>query len=289
MRDLTYNFKQLAQRNRDGSFATQANRMRMLSLFADQLQEAGFYALKTADQLKGRHVEALVRRWQKEQISAGTMKNRMSVIRWWAEKVNKASVVYRDNKAYGINNRQYVTNEQKAQVLDQEKWALVADERVKMSLALQKAFGLRKEEAIKFQPAYADQGGFIRLKSSWTKGGKERVIPVRNEAQRLLLDSLYKAVGKASLIPPTRSYIQQVKIYERHTQKVGLSKLHGLRHQYAQDRYTELTGLIPPAAGGKSSKALSVAEKQQDLEARLLISREMGHEREQITAVYLGR
>jgi integrase len=158
-----------------------------------------------------------------------------------------------------------------------------------MSLALQKAFGLRKEEAIKFQPAYADQGGFIRLKSSWTKGGKERVIPVRNEAQRLLLDSLYKAVGKASLIPPTRSYIQQVKIYERHTQKVGLSKLHGLRHQYAQDRYTELTGLIPPAAGGKSSKALSVAEKQQDLEARLLISREMGHEREQITAVYLGR
>ncbi len=289
MKDLTYGFKQLTQRNRDGSFATQANRMRMLSLFADQLREAGYGNLKTADQLKGRHVEALVHRWKKEKVSSGTIKNRMSVIRWWAEKVNKASVVYRDNKSYGIDNRQYVTNEQKAQALDATKLANVTDNNVKMSLELQKAFGLRREEAIKFQPFYADQGEFIRLKASWTKGGKERVIPVRNEEQRDLLDRLHKTVGKASLIPSTRSYIQQVKIYERHTQKAGFSKLHGLRHQYAQERYTELTGLIAPAAGGKSSKALSESEKKQDLEARLLISKEMGHEREQITAVYLGR
>ncbi len=74
MKDLTYGFKQLTQRNRDGSFATQANRMRMLSLFADQLREAGYVNLKKAEQLKGRHVKALVNRWKKEQISSGTIK-----------------------------------------------------------------------------------------------------------------------------------------------------------------------------------------------------------------------
>jgi hypothetical protein len=30
-------------------------------------------------------------------------------------------------------------------------------------------------------------------------------------------------------------------------------------------------------------------QKEKDLESRLLISKERGHEREQITAVYLGR
>lgn len=289
MRDLAYGFKLLAQRNRDGSFATQANRMRMLSLFADQLHEAGFKQVTQPDHLKGRHVEALVNRWKQDGISDATMKNRMSVVRWWAEKVGKSSVVFRDNAAYGIDNRQYVTNEQKAQALDGEKWANVKDEHIKLSLELQAAFGLRREESLKFQPHFADRGDCIVLKSSWTKGGKERSVPIRNEVQRELLDRLHKKVGKASLIPSSRTYIQQVKIYERHTNAVGLSKLHGLRHQYAQTRYLELTGCQAPATGGKSAKELSPEEKKVDLEARLQISQELGHEREQITAVYLGR
>ena len=45
----------------------------------------------------------------------------------------------------------------------------------------------------------------------------------------------------------------------------------------------------PPAAGGPSAKQLSPEQKAVDREARLTISRELGHEREQITAVYLGR
>ena len=289
MRDLAYAFKLLGQRNRDGSFATQANRMRMLSLFAEQLYEAGFKQVTEPGHLKGRHVDALLDRWKQEGISDATMKNRMSVIRWWAEKVGRSSVVFRDNAAYGIDNRQYVTNKQKAQTLDGDKWAQVKDEYVKLSLELQAAFGLRREESLKFQPHFADRGDCIVLKSSWTKGGKERTVPIRNAVQRELLDRLHKKLAKASLIPSSRTYIQQVKIYERHTNEVGLSKLHGLRHQYAQTRYLELTGRQAPAAGGKSSKELTPEEKQADLEARLQISRELGHEREQITAVYLGR
>lgn len=288
MRDLTYGLKKLSENNRDGSFATRANRMRMLSLFSDQLHEAG-YKIKEPNQLKGRHVNALVDRWKQDNISAGTIKNRMAIMRWWADKINKKSIVHRDNAMYGIENRQYVTNEQKAQVLDYAKLASIKDTHVQMSLEMQRAFGLRKEESMKFQPHYADKGDYILLKGSWTKGGKERMVPIRNENQRSLLDRLHKAVGKASLIPPTRTYIQQAKIWERHTQKAGLSKLHGLRHQYAQDRYHEITGRIAPAAGGKSSKALTGEERRIDQEARLTISREMGHEREQITAVYLGR
>ena len=42
MRDLNYALKQLCRRNRDGSYATQADRERLLDQIADQLEEMGF-------------------------------------------------------------------------------------------------------------------------------------------------------------------------------------------------------------------------------------------------------
>lgn len=80
MRDLNYQLKQLCQRNRDGSFATRANRERILHLVANQLVELGFRHMN-ADSLKPKHVEALVERWKAEQVATGTIKNRMSAIR----------------------------------------------------------------------------------------------------------------------------------------------------------------------------------------------------------------
>lgn len=42
-----------------------------------------------------------------------------------------------------------------------------------MSLRLQAADGLRREESIKVRPDWADRGDVLRLKASWTKAGKE--------------------------------------------------------------------------------------------------------------------
>jgi hypothetical protein len=213
----------------------------------------------------------------------------MAALRWWAEKVGRAWVLARDNVHYGIPDRQYVTNVSKAQTLSPADLAKVRDSYVRMSLELQRALGLRREEAIKFQPAYADHGDWLVLKVSWTKGGKSRKIPIRTREQREVLDRAHRLAGRGSLIPAERTYIQHLKVYERHTANAGLHKLHGLRHEYAQQRYLELTGWAAPAAGGPTSEALTPEQKAHDCEARLIISRELGHEREQITAVYLGR
>jgi hypothetical protein len=105
----------------------------------------------------------------------------------------------------------------------------------------------------------------------------------------VLLREVHAFAGHGSLIPAKRSYIQQRRIYERHAARAGLNKLHGLRHAYAQARYLELTGFPAPAAGGPVSRELSAEQHTADHQARLTISRELGHEREQITAVYLGR
>ncbi|MDH3282428.1 MAG: integrase domain-containing protein, partial [Gammaproteobacteria bacterium] len=156
-------------------------------------------------------------------------------------------------------------------------------------------------EAIKFQPAYADQGDRLVLKASWTKGGKAREIPIRTDDQRAALKAAHQVAGRGSLIAPERTYVQQLRVYERQTANAGLSKLHGLRHQYAQARYHALTeemsnalgisggGWRAPVDGGPSRTELSAAQRGIDRLARVRVSRELGHEREQITAVYLGR
>tara|TARA_R110001599_G_scaffold353815_1_gene598836 strand:- start:83933 stop:84346 length:414 start_codon:yes stop_codon:yes gene_type:complete len=119
-----------------------------------------------------------------------------------------------------------------------------------MSLRLQKAFGLRREEAIKTQPRWADRGKHLHLKASWTKGGRERTVPIRTSEQRAVLEQAKQMSGLGALIPGGRNYIKQLRIYERHTANAGLSKMHGLRHAYAQQRYRELTGWPSPHEGG---------------------------------------
>ncbi len=255
---------------------------------ANQLHAMGFNQLK-ATSLKPKHVTALVEKWKEDGITNGVMKNRLATLRWWAEKTNNQSAVAKNNDFYGIGNRQYVTNQNKAVTVDLQQLDKIKDEYVRASLTLQSAFGLRREEAIKFQPDFADKGDHILLKGSWTKGGKERSIPITSEHQRDILDQVKHLVGKGALIPQDKNYIQQLRIYERHTALAGLNKLHGLRHQYAQQRYSYLTGWKCPAEEGLSKKDMSQEQKNKDLEVRLLISKELGHEREQITAVYLGR
>ncbi len=288
MRDLNYQLKNLCHQCREGSYATQSKREWMLSLMANQLHELG-YRKMTPRSLKPKHIEALLKLWRGQELSIGTIKNRMAVIRWWANKADKRNVVARSNEYYGIPDRRFITNESKAKSVTREQLDKVRDEHVRMSLELQQAFGLRREEAMKFQPSFADQGDHILLKASWTKGGRERIIPVRNEEQRELLNRTRRLAGLGSLIPSNRNYVHQMRVYEGNTLRAGLSRMHGLRHAYAQNRYQELTGWKCQAAGGPDRKALTPEQRELDREARLTISRELGHEREAVTAAYLGR
>lgn len=293
MKNIVYSLEKLIKRNRDGSFGTQAEREKALKMAMEQLVDAGFNKLNDVQDLKTRHIKKLVDIWQNQGVSPGTIKNRMSYLRWLAEKIGKQNIVERSNSSYDIDNRKYVDNHtNKAKKLSESDLGALNDEFIKYSLRLQQEFGLRREESMKFQPKFADRETEIVLKDSWTKGGRARAIPIRTESQRELLNQIHafcRLNHTKSLIPRERTYYQQLKSYEYYTASVGLHKNHGLRHEYAQQRYRELTGWECPKCGGKRSRMLSENEKQIDLTARLQISQELGHNREEITAVYLGR
>ena len=77
MDDLTHALRVLCRRNRDGSHATQADRIKILTLVGCQLLEAGFRRMLITS-LKRGHVEPLLERWLAEGLSPGTIKNRMA-------------------------------------------------------------------------------------------------------------------------------------------------------------------------------------------------------------------
>ena len=102
------------------------------------------------------------------------------------------NVIARSNDHYGTPERSFVGDGSKAKNVGQTGLEKVRDPHVRMSLELQGAFGLRREEAIKCSPSYADQGDHLLLKASWTKGGKARTVPVRTADQRELLDRAHR-------------------------------------------------------------------------------------------------
>src|SRR6202165_237900 len=240
-----------------------------------------------AHSLRPKHVETLVERWLAEELSPGTIKNRMSALRWLAEKTGKENIIARTNAAYGIPDRVYVTNISKAKELAMDQLQQIRTQCIRISLRLQAAFGLRRAESIKIMPKWADRGDRLVLKDSWTKGGRERDIPVRTLEQRQLVDEAKAlAKGKSLVAPRYKTYRDYLQYFRYQCERVGIHGFHGHRHFYAQCRYKELTGRECPARGGTKAKQLTPKQKAIDRHARAVISREMGHSREQIYAAH---
>ena len=286
VRQLNHDFKEiLARHPRERSHGTRRGRAYALDRMATALDRR-FPRLR-AWNLKGRHVEFLVADWKERRLSAGTMANYMSHLRWFARAIGKPNIVRRSNAAYGIAKDRAAKD--RACGLPAGSLSKVKDAHVRMALRMELAFGLRREEAIKFSPSYSDRGSRIVLKASTTKGGRPRRIPVLKEGQRRLLDEVRELVGGGALIPAHRNYREQLRVYETRTRDAGLRNMHGLRYEYAQRRYEDIAGWKCPLAGGPPQGSLTGARERIDRQARTTVARELGHNRRTVSETYLGK
>lgn len=279
----------LLKHDHQGAFATRADRRTVMHTFTEQLFQLG-YKVQTVQNLKTKHIEAVLKHWQTQGLSVGTLKNRLAVLRKVMGMMNKTALIP-DNHAFHLGSRFTKSESPRNRALCQPDFSAILDPYVRISLELQRVFGLRREEALKLKPHMADEGDALHLMGSWCKGNRARTIPLRTEEQRHWLNQAKAlcALPDHSLIPPQKSYIQQRHVYDKQTQRAGLKNLHGLRHAYAQQRYRELTGWEPPLCGGLSAQPMTKMDRALDAEARYRISEELGHSRKAITNVYLGK
>lgn len=282
---LKHSLLQLLKRDHIGSHATRHDRRQILLKFAEDVNKLG-YKFPDIYQLKLKHIQAVIKDWQSQHLSNATIKNRVSCIRHLSELIGKPQLVPANN-VLNIAPRKYVSEHNRA--LFNPDFSRVNNEHIKMSLELQRLFGLRREESLKIKPHLADKGDYLLLNPSWCKGGRGRVVPIRNDEQRQCLEQAKVIAGKFgnSLIPEDKNYIKQRQIYDKQTWRADLRNLHGLRHAYAQTRYKEITGWEAPVNGGPKLSQMTSEMREKDHQARMIITEELGHSRKNIVKNYL--
>jgi site-specific recombinase XerD len=255
--------------------------------FAEDLVNLG-YKITDIHNLKLKHVQAVTQYWQQKKLSIATIKNRLSALRQLSIILRKPALMP-SNKALNIGQRKYISHTNRA--LFDPDFADIKNPYLRVSVELQRVFGLRREESLKIKPHLADKGKELSLQPSWCKGGRGRVVPILTPEQRYWLDKAKEIAGQSgnSLIPSDKNYIRHRYLYDKTIHNAGLRNLHGLRHAYAQRRYKELTGWEAPINGGLTSKQLTSEQKEIDHHARMLLTEELGHSRKIILATYLSK
>lgn len=285
--DLKRSIDQLLKSARVGSYETQDARKKILHQFGAELVALG-YGLRNIKGLKEKHINAVVKSWIDKNLQPATVKNRTAALRFMCKCINKPNLI-KSNDELGIAKRTYIRKDNIA--IHNPDFSKITNPYIRISLELQRVFGLRREESIKIKPHLADKMTHLELYSSWCKGGRSRNIPIQTEEQRYWLEQAKTIAGKFgnSLIPENKKYKNQRDVYDKQTQRAGLKKLHGLRHAYAQRRYKELTRWEAPINGGPKLKKLTPEQKQIDYQARMILTEELGHSRKNITNAYLAK
>jgi integrase len=285
---------------------TKEERARTLFLCFRQLREGG-YKLAEPENIKPKHIEYLMRRWESEGLSGSTLQCRLSTLNAFAEWIGKPGMIgtaaeYLVDPANAA--RTYVAKKDKSWTAapDLNPAAIIAmvcaaDPYVGMQLRVIQAFGLRRKEGVMFRPYRAhktsDAGEYIELTAtSGTKGGRPRVVPITTEQQRqVLIDAKALAGTPGNHIGnPQLTLKQQLSRFSNLLTKLGVTHkelgatAHGLRHQYLNDRYEVIAGVPSPVRGG------TVTDDNRDActLARLTTTEEAGHSRLQVTGAYYG-
>lgn len=290
-----FQIKQILKYNRDGSRDRQRARYRVLMSVIAQLRDRGYSKRWDVGKLGKKEIYRLVNDWREKGNCHRTIANKVADIRWLASKVNRLDQIP-PNKDLGIGLRSSAPNYQcnKAAPLLQKHLDQM-DARMQLINELKFEFGLREKEACKFQYKYAtkESDNYIRLKASWCKGGRPRVIEIVNDKQRDLLTRIQEHQGmhnEKSMIPKTQKY----RTYKNNVQAVSTSigiKGHRFRHYWAQAKFTQVSGGIkPPLAGGPAYLSLSQSDRSSWNKAARRVNEELGHGngRRDITAIYIG-
>ena len=270
------------------------------------------FGLKKLENLKFRHVEHQVQKWKSEGLSTGTLQNRISHLRWLADRYGKNPMIPRSNVDLGISKRNVDYNTDKGWTPTKTTMENLPEPQ-QHHVNLMRYFGMRFEEAAKFKPEENLNGNRIDIVYG-TKGDREREIHLDDKHRGEVRS--FELIGKQlKIVEDLKEYLKgsraeslskecdKYKKFENSTShqyklsdmtKAGGGTPHGLRHQYAQDRYKELTGKDAPAQLKKSIRSEMRASMSKDdwkthKEALHKISNELGHDRPYVTLNYIGK
>lgn len=280
------------------SVKTQDYRLRKLCRSFVELRENGF-ALQSPYALKEKHIEFLITLWHKKGQSPGTIENKLTYFRAFAQWIGKPNLVrklsdYIDRDEHDFH-RSYVATEDKSWEGNGINAASIIDDIAKtdpvvaVQMKLQSAFGLRVEESFLLRPIDAvRKDGRLNVVHG-TKGGRGRTVPIDFKLDVLREAANYVNSTTGSTIPDGYTKTQWKDHFYTVLKRHGVTKsglgvtCHGLRHEYLQQMFARYAGVAAPIKGSDER-----ADKLIHNEAMQAVVEAAGHSRKQKAGAYLS-
>lgn len=284
-RTLVAQLDKLARHNRQGSFRTKERYYEACKRFCAFLADA--FHLQKLSNISGKHLVSYVLYLQENDLAASTIKTDLAAIRFFHDKMsdpkyklptNDELGVELERRCFGGVDRTWSNvefNKMLGRALGNDRWDYI------LALYLGRFAGLRIHECFRIDTATAEQAlreNAITIKG---KGGKVRIVPIEDERITTHLKKQLERTerGHKLLVPdgmPTDRAINQLQLFiysNRGDFQEDVNRpltFHGLRHTYAAEQYRKLT------EGGMSA-----------LDAHFAVSGLLGHERADVTDIYL--
>ena len=284
-RALVDQLDKLARHNRQGSFRTKGRYYEAMKRFCRYLAE--HYHLQKLANISGKHLVGYVEHMQMTGKAASTIKTDLAAIRFFHDLMdakyrlpgNDELGIELERRRFGQADRTWTPPE-----FNRLLAAALAEDRYDYILAfyLARYAGLRIPECCRIDTATAEDAlreNAITIKG---KGGKDRTVPINEQIAIALREQLRRTKrGHKLLVPddtPTDDAIYRIQKFLLDHRKELRDKgddrpltFHGLRHTYAAEKYQELVDSGIP-----------------ELSALLAVSQLLGHERPDVTDIYLA-
>ena len=284
---LVAQLDKLARHNRQGSYRTKERYYEACKRFCAYLAEE--YHLQKFSNISGKHLVSYVLYMQDRGMSASTVKTDLAAIRFFHDKTEKPKYRLPDNSELGITLKQRLFGGVDRTWTDTEfrRLLVIAAEEGRedyiLALHLARLVGLRLHECFRIDTATAEKAlreNAITIKG---KGGKVRTVPIEDDRIITLLRNRLAVTrrGHKLIVPDDvqtdiamnqlEQFIHDRRPYFLDEGDTRLLSFHGLRHTYAAEKYRQLTedGMGP-------------------LDAHFAVSRLLGHERPDVTDIYLS-
>jgi site-specific recombinase XerC len=222
-------------------------------------------------------ISKMVSYYKAQGLKDATIINCVSSLRSFLFETKRANINI-SNGGLGLKRiMEYKDKSLKAKGIDiNEKLAYFKekDANVYVQLKVASIAGLRKEESVHAGLALSKGHDIVKndkleLKSSWCKNGRPREIKLSSEKIKEIAE--LKKYAMNNNYDTSRNLKQEMNHLGNSIKNAGFN-MHAVRHSVAQERYGELV------SSGHSEK-----------DAKMAVSNELGHNRDYVTKVYLGR
>lgn len=254
------------------------------------------FRLQKLSKISDKHILAYVDYRRGQGIAEKTIKNDIAAVRYYLRYMEDRKGQLIDNKGIGLKSTPDGRKDRAWREIEYEKMLKLTRELkrkdVEIAIRLARHAGLRVHEITRLDGIKAEQAiktGWLQVKG---KGGKERQVPLSQEAKETLREArCLLQDNKLKLLVPegekTHLVIKSIqgfirrhreKIFERDNRTVNIT-IHGLRHLYARGEYYKR----------EKVKAYEGKRYKFDRKALKEVSVLLGHGRKDVTRIYLGR